>query len=794
MKSFFRYLGRNRLYTVVNIFGFAVSLMFAILIGDYTWRQLSMDSWHKNSDRVYLLADDDSFKSWPDITKGMEQTFPEIEKTCIVQSQNGKVISDFGEYDKQTKQFMLLADPDFFDFFDFKLLEGDSKTALDSPEKVVLTRTLADVLFPEGAPIGKPVRIAGTHNLSFGEDDPLDTTLVYTVSGIIEDLYRTVLPTEVSLIASSARFPQIMGYTLSPDVNGRGPGGYCKSYIMTYKGTDIETLEEKLTRYAADKVPYYSDRKQDLHMHLIPQSKIAFATQNDGITTAKGDYGRIMILLAAVIALLFFAISNYINLTVAGAVARVKEMATRRILGSTRREIMLKFIFESTFIVCISFIMGFLLALAFEDKVSILFSGQIELIRDINPTTIAICTAFILFTGCIAGIIPSVQVSRFSSIDVTKGTYRRYSKTTLSKAFIILQNTITVVLIVAAMVIWLQIRHMISAPLGFETQNRYYVYSGGDNSDVIRNKLEELPGVTKVGFSAGTDLFGYGSSWTTRKLPDGRGIDIYNFLLDSSAVSILGIKTVGDIDIHDESVYVTEKLLKIAGLESNANEIEWANGKVSQISGVLQDFHLTNILSEPLPFMVGVYAPEEIPFATLIVQTDGAKETISAIEDFLKREYADGDGNGVRYNITSFEEMVDNSFIEDRRTLKIVEMFALVAVIISALGFIGMSLFFIRQRRKEIGIRKIVGGNSTEVGALMMKIFCSPLLFSFLIAIPISWFIMSNWLNGFSYKIELYWWIFASACAASLFIAVLSVISQIIYAVKQNPVDSIKID
>lgn len=791
MKTFFRYLGRNRLYTAVNTFGFAVSLMFAILIGDYAWRQLSMDTWHKNSGRVYLLADDDSFKSWPEITKGMEQTFPEIEKTCMLQSQNGTVTSEYGEYSSSSKQFILLADSDFFDFFDFKLIEGDRRTALDSPEKVLLTRTLADVLFPDGNPVGKTIRIDGTSNIILDDEHPHDPTLAYMVSGIMEDLHNTVLPSETSLIASIDRYPQIMGYTLTPNAYAKGPGGDIKSYVMTGKDADVPALEKQLTEYVKEFVPRYKNMLRDVHIHMIPQSKVAFAGQNDGIATQKGDYGRIMILLAAVIALLFFAISNYINLTVAGAVARVKEMATRRILGSSRTEILFKFIAESVFIVGVSFILGLLMAFAFEDEFAALFSGKIDLAHDINLATVSICAAFVLLTGCIAGIIPSVQISRFSSVDVTKGAYRRHSNNILSKVFIILQNTITVVLLTASSVIWLQIHHMASAPLGFETKDRYNVNTL-DDQDVALSKLAELPGIVRIGFSAGTDFLGFGSSWSTHKFPDGRDVEVYQMRMDKKAVDILGLNVISRNADAQDGYYVTEKFLELAGVDANAESVTWEKGAKTMITAVVQNVHVGNILSEPLPFMIGITDFDDFPYTpTIIVQTDGSKESRAALMEFAEKENVKADSPYL-YIVQSFEDTVEDSFQEDRRTLKIVELFTLIAMIISILGFVGMSLFFIRQRKKEIGIRKIAGGDSAEVGVLMMRIFCTPLLFSFVIAIPLSWYIMNNWLSGFAYRMELHWWIFAATCAISLLIAVLSVLSQIIYAVKQNPVDSIR--
>ena len=367
MKSFFRFLSRNKLYTLINIAGLVVSLMFIILMGDYTWRQYSIDSWHKNADRIYLMGEESYFFLWPQAAEGIKKLCPDVEQTCCVMSQMGRI--KYG--DKEVKDadgengIIMLADSTFFQFFDFKLVRGDRQTALDAPDKCVITERLAQRLFGDKNPIGESLQIVGKDNIRINHVDPYDTTLVYTVSGVMKDMDRTVLPNETQLIASMQRYPQVMGYQLDDKTFASGFTGSVKAFFLMKPGTNVEATREIASRYIDE---HHHDVWHDSKPVMTPLTDIMFAPQNNGLGLQKGDKTRLRILLAAVFAILFFAISNYINLTVANTGFRAKEMATRRLFGSSQREISLKLIVESTLMVAFCFAIGLALAFYFQDR------------------------------------------------------------------------------------------------------------------------------------------------------------------------------------------------------------------------------------------------------------------------------------------------------------------------------------------------------------------------------------------------------------------------------------------
>ena len=431
MKSYFRFLSRNKLYTFINIAGLVVSLMFIILMGDYTWRQYSIDSWHKNADRIYLTGSGEDFFMWPQAAQEIQEMCPEIEQTCCVMSQNGRIKYGQREVKDGDKEngIIMLTDSTFFNFFDFELTKGDKRTVLDAPDKCVITERLAQRLFGEKDPIGESLQIVGKRSVFMNHEDPYDSTLVYTVSGIVKDFDRTVLPNETQIIANMERFPQVMGYTLRPRSFAYSSTGACKAFLMLRPGATLDAKKKVIEAHLAKN--YMWAHMENQEFFATPLTDIMFAPQNNGAGMQKGDKTRLQILLAAVLAILFFAVSNYINLTVANTGFRAKEMATRRLFGSSQRSISLKLIVESTLMVAFCFVAGFVLACCFQDEAAELFKGKIDLMNDIRLDTVGVSMGFVLLTGIISGIMPSWQISRFQPIDIVKGSFRYRSKMVL---------------------------------------------------------------------------------------------------------------------------------------------------------------------------------------------------------------------------------------------------------------------------------------------------------------------------------------------------------------------------
>ena len=796
MKYFFRFLRNNPLYAVINVVGLALSLMFVILIGDYTYRQLSIDKWHKNHERIYVLGTEgrNTLMSWPDCAHSLKDRYPEVEDVCCVYMQNGKIKHEDRVYEESQGDNtgnIMLADSNFFKFFDFKMVQGDRETALDSPEKCVVTESLAKALFPDGDALGQPLQIEGTRYVYVSDEngDPYDSSLVYTVSGVIKDLDKTVLLNETAVIANLERAPQVLGYRLRNDLMANGPLGSTLSFLMMRPGANLNDKIEDLTSYCIESNPlfnFYGDTKAA----LIPLDDLMFAPQNTGASGLQtGDKSLLGILLAVVLAILLFAVTNYINLTVANTGFRAKEMATRRLLGSNGLGISLELIGESTLMVFISFLIGGALALLLEDKMAVLFKGKIDILRDINFSTVSVSLLFIVLTGIISGIMPTVQLSKYKPIDVVKGSFRYHSKMVLSRIFIILQNVITMTMMTATLTILLQMDHLVKAPLGYNTQNIFRVSS--DNPEVMRNALKGQPFVQGIGSFSGTSLDGNYRSMSTRKDKDDNNLLVDLTTWDKEFIDIMGINLVKDNHLSGDVKYINEELAGKLGLKDDETAIYWGDDRnATQVAGIFSNFHMTNVLDPYQPFIITIKDTDEIEDPNFMVKTDGSPDAWKKLCDLVKE--VDGTSEDLDWKVQSVDATVRASLEEEKNTMRIVGIFTGVAVLISILGFIGMSLFFIRQRKKEIGVRRIMGSTTNEVLSLLLTKFCAPLLVSFIFAVPLSWFIMDKWLEGFSYRIGLNLWIFIASGAVSLLIAVISIFFQTLHAAHSNPADAIR--
>lgn len=794
MKYFFRFLKNNPLYAVINVVGLALSLMFVILIGDYTYRQFSIDKWHRNHERIYVLGTENgnSLLSWPDCAHSLKDRYPEVEDVCCVYMHNGKIKHEDKVYEESQGDNagnIMLADSNFFRFFDFKMIDGDRETALDSPEKCVVTESLAKALFPDGNALGQPLQIEGTRYVLVSDDngDPYDSSLVYTVSGVIKDLDKTVFLNETAVIANFERAPQVLGYRLRNDLMASGPLGSTLSFLMLRPGASLEDKIEDLTSYCIESIPvfnFYGNTKAA----IIPLDDLMFAPQNTGAGLQTGDKSLLGILLAVVLAILMFAVTNYINLTVANTGFRAKEMATRRLLGSDGLGISLELIGESTLMVFISFIIGGALALLLEDKMAVLFKGKIDILKDINFSTVSVSLLFIVLTGIISGIMPTISLSKYKPIDVVKGSFRYHSKMVLSRIFIILQNVITMTMMTATLTILLQMSHLVKAPLGYNTENIYRVSS--DNPEVLRNALKSQPFIQGIGSFSGTSLDGNYCSMSTRKDKDNNNLLVYLTTWDKEFIDIMGINLVKDNHLSGDVKYINEELAGKLSLGDGESEVTWGDGKVMQVAGIFSNFHMTNILDPYQPFLISVKDTDEIEDPNFMVKTDGSLDARKKLCDLIKE--VDGTTEDLDWKVQSIESTVKASLTEEKNTMRVVSIFTGVAVLISVLGFIGMSLFFIRQRRKEIGVRRIMGSTTNEVLSLLLTKFCAPLLVSFIFAVPLSWFIMDKWLESFSYRIGLSPWIFIASGAVSLLIAVVSIFFQTLHAAHSNPADAIR--
>ena len=792
MKLFFRFLRNNPLYTLINVVGLALSLMFVILIGDYTYRQFSIDRWHRNHDRICLAGNDRNLYLWPQTAQALKEQFPEIESVCNINFAQAKIVYGdrcSGDSNGEGKGNLMTADSTFFSFFDFKVLEGDPRTALDSPEKCVITKSLADNLFQGEDAIGKPLNIVGSRGITLfdGGGDPYDSTLVYTVSAVIKDIDRTALMNSTEIIVSSERVSQILGFRYNEAFMISGPLGSNYTFLMMRPGQNLDDKTDAVTDFITKRSRFFQYMGKTSAV-FVPLDDLMFAPQNDGSGLMKGDKSILGILLAVVLAILLFAISNYINLTVANTGFRAKEMATRRLLGSDSRKISLELILESTMMVFFSFLIGLALAIAFQNNFQTLFQGKIAILKDINFATVTASLLFIIFTGVVSGILPMLTLLKYKPIDIVKGSFRQHSKMVLSKVFIIIQNIITVTMLTATFTILLQMNHLVSAPMGYETEDRFFLQV--DYKQRMKDALKAQPYVEKFGCFEDSALDGNSSTMESHTDKDQNRILFYLMGCDRDFLEVSGLHLVEDFHLEGDVKYLNETAARMTGVTRENSLVEWGDSQSIQVAGIFNDTHMVNVLDPYKPMLIDIKDTEKIENPGFLVKTDGSKDAYRRLCALV--EEIDGSDFDMEWKVRDIRREIAMSFSNERVTMILVSIFTGIAILISVLGFVGMSVFFIRERRKEVGVRKIMGSTTNQVLALLIGKFCAPLLISLVFAAPLSWYLMNRWLQDFAYRISFSVWIFLAAAAGSLLVAVISVFFQTLSAAHSNPADSIR--
>jgi putative ABC transport system permease protein len=768
IKSFFKFLGKNKAYTAIDIFGLSVSLMFVILIAVYTGQELSTDNFHTERDRICVLTNENGPSSALPIGYQLKNQYPEIEKVCPVILSN---VQNFQIYygDKKLVAESACVDSTFFNFFSFRLLEGDPVNVLKDQYNAVISESFARKLFGQEDPMGKSVRIS-------------DSTSVI-ISGVMEDIRKSVIPYKDILV----RVERAAEFNSSIGMNNDGNAGCTSVFIMTHKGADLtpripEIMENFKKTFWLYKMGFCKE------VGLLPFNDLYFNTFSWS-SLEHGNRTFVLLLLSVGLLILVFAVFNYINLTVAQAGQRAKEMATRRLLGSSRGELFARLIMESTMLTFISFIIGLFLAYAAVPFANKLLATKIYLADALTPTWIGGAVCLLLLIGLLAGLLPAVLISSAKPIDVVRGTFRRQTKMVFSKIFITFQNVITIATIAAALVMGLQIYHLIVAPLGYNKENILVVNNTCRSQNEIAAVLDELRRIPEltVGQTCGTPFSG-GNNLSG--IYEGKSLSFQQLIMDSVAFQIFGLQIKQDNRVATSdrwSWYLTERAFKDLELPETAEVFHREESSPAPILGVLKDFHLRSVIHESSPLMFRfLVEKEDYPWEFLVkVQGDpfAAYEKVCKVMEKV---------TGVDCRAKYLEQQVQDSFETQIRMVKIITVFAIIAILISLLGLLAMSTYFIQQRSQEVAIRKVFGSDNKAILIRLISNFLIYVGIAFIIATPLSWYFMNQWLADYSYQISLSPFIFLTAGLFCLLISFLAVFFQSWRAANANPVDSVK--
>ncbi len=770
IKSFVKFLARNKAYTAINLFGLSISLMFVILIALHTEQSLSVDNFQQDRERIYVLTSEYGPRTALPIAYRLQARFSEIEQVCPIVTDN---MPDWHlSYEgKKLRTTIFGVDSSFFNFFSFRLIEGNRNQVLKDPYSAVISVSYARKMFGTEDPIGKTLRIS-------------DETSVI-ISGIMEDIRRSVVPYADMLI----RAERIEEFNSSISMTEEGNAGAVTAFLKVFPGADLRTkVDEILSEFQANfwiyKMGFW--KKVD----IIPLKEMFFQSF-EGSSLVHGDKRFTLVLMSIGILILVFAIFNYINLTVAQAGQRAKEMATHRLLGSSRRNLFLRLVAEATLLTFISLLVSLFLILLVLPFVNDLLQTNMKIDDLFSFFWIVILGGFTLLIGALSGLLPAFFISAAKPIDVVRGTFRRQTKMVFSKCFITFQNVITIGMVAAALVMYFQIKHLIEAPLGYNTHRILVAENIFENSSELtkaEEQLRRIPAIKSIGYTNGTPFGGTNNLSGTY---ENKSLSFQEMTLDSAAFRMLGLEIIRDNQVAsaNEGWYLSEKALRDMELPMDA-AVFHLNGEAIPILGVVRDFRLWNITRENSPVKIQFRDRNKNARWTpwnVIVEVEGDlattyREVRSVFEEVAKVDFQ-GD---------YLENQIADSFENQIRLIQIVAIFAGVAILISLLGLIAISAYFVRQRAQETAIRRVFGAAIREVLLRQIGTFLSYVGIAFVIAAPISWYVMNEWLSDYSYRIGLSPLFFVGAGLFCLSISFVAVFFQSWQAVHANPVESVK--
>lgn len=782
LKSYFVFLGRNKMYTAINVAGLAVSLALAVIIGLYVQHEKTLDHWQRDADRIYLLGG--SFEgnaafdgsNWA-IQKKLTSRYPEIEQTCAVVNYSSALIQN--EAGMKTRVSMSCADSTFLSMFSYPLEVGDRSKALADKNSVIINRKTARTLFNDTDPIGKTVLVATSTD-----------TIRLHVTAIMDEMRETTL--QPADIITRFEVAGTINFTLVDDHMGNATG--VNVFIKTKPGTNLLSKTKDMLEYFKTFFWFYQMPGCAVSVNLTKLTDLHFTKMEGGQigNISYGDNRLVNIMLGAGLAVLLFALMNYVNLTVAQGGFRAREMAMRRLLGSQRGQIIMRLIGESFALCAISLMFALLLVAVFLPVASGLLDVDLRFVDLLTPFNIcAILVALAVFSLA-SGIAPAWIISAAKPIDVVRGTFRQRTKMLFSKVFIVLQNVITIVMLASALTMMLQVRHLVNAPLGYSTDRLMQIANEARDSvqqATFMQELKKLPCVEVASAGYGIPLTRGNNN--TMQL-NGKTISFQVFEEDTAFMRLTGLELLRDNHTSSPSgnarIFVNRQALRDQGLDMNATHIQYYNEKFP-INGILKDFQIGNITAQSCPVIIVIKKNNVETWNFTIKYRGDANEAFNQVNELHKKVFdVDIDTSEPVF----VDQQIQKAFESNIRTMRLVSIFTVVAIVISLMGLVAMSTYFIEQRKREIAVRRVFGGSTKSILTRLVCMFLAYSLVAFVIAVPIIYYFMSDWLSDFSYRISLSPLIFIAAGVASAAISFVAVYFQSRQAANANPAVTIK--
>jgi putative ABC transport system permease protein len=778
-------------YSLINVLGLAIGMACCILITSYVLYELSYDKYHENAGRIYRLKSDAQIgdnhlqipKSSPPMAAYMVENFPEVLNATRLR-ELGNVPLRYRE-----NQFyegrIFYADVSFFDIFTSPLLKGDPKTALKTAYTAVITEDFARKYFGSEDPIGKVMTI--------------DENVDLTITGVISNVPRN----------SHFVFDMLCSFETHAQNNRKNMVNWLSlnyyTYIMVQKGSDPKTLEQKLPDMITSNAGNILKAvKGELKLSLQPLTSIHLFSRLEQEISATSNIAYVYIFSAIALFILFIACMNYMNLATARSAKRAQEVGMRKVLGAHRAKIIRQFLGESFLISSISCV----IALLFVEVALPLFRSVSGINLRINyleyPWLIPGLLGLTIVVGLVAGSYPAFFLSSFQPIRILKGSLGTGTANTRFRGvLVIVQFTISIVLIIGTIITFNQLRYMRNTALGFD-EEQILIVPISDESTVesllpFKEELKNHSGVFNV--AASSHVPGQ-TTYYNPFLPEGftreQMIWMGQLNVDTDFIPTMGIELLAGRNFSSE--LKTDQTRSVIINETTAKRFGWDNpvgktiGELSEsggilkrpVIGVVKDFHIESLHREIGPLLI-TNNTEWLNTLSIRVAMDNIPEILG----FLREKWRQH--NPLRpFRYFFLDESFDAQYRADERLSKIFSYFSILAIFIACLGLFGLASYTAEQRTKEIGIRKVLGATLSGIVKLLTKEFSKWLLVANVIAWPVAYLAMRKWLQGFAYRTTIEFYIFVLSAVIALAIALLTVSYQALRAAKADPVKSLR--
>jgi putative ABC transport system permease protein len=805
-KIAWRNLLKNRVFSLINVIGLAVSMSVCLLILAIIADQKSYDQFHSNKDRVYrILSTGKNNNDMNDMASTAIPLSEELRKNFTGIESSATLVTDIGGdifyKEKIASGGGYFADENLFKILDFKLLEGDPKTALSNPKSLVISQELASQLFFNENPVGKTVTFKDTDLSPTGVNNGNRETDygLFTITGVLKPVEgKTHLPFKI-LASMSSINALVKDSVLNIAQNDWNSIWANYSYVLLQKGKTEADLQQILDKIS-DK--YYP--KGDFNQYGLKAQALTKITPSDPIGNETHISIPIIVLLVLGVLCLIVMLSaclNYTNLSVARSLTRAKEVGIRKVSGATRRQIFGQFIAESVLISMVSLVFSIFLLFFLQS----VFSGLVvnKYLHITFEHTVPLYLAFFGFSlgvGLIAGILPSLYISAFNPIQILKnfsGT-KMFKRLTLRKALLVMQFSVSLIFIISTTLIYLQTDHIFNFDYGFNKDNVINVtLYKQDNYKRFAQEISTNKNIVAVSACAYSPASGTQNTTIIKKtgnLKDSLRVNYFD--IDAKSVDVWDLKLLAGKNLPEipsqtgESyILVNEKLVdkfKFGSASQAIGQKILVDGNNVEIVGVVKDFQFLNVMRAIEPLMLR-NRQSQLNFASIRVTGTNQQETVKFLEETWKKV---NPTTKFQYAFLDQELLLVHTMFSN--IANVLGFIAFLAVFISCLGLLGMATYTAETRRKEMGIRKVLGSGVFQIILLLSKNYVYMIGIAVFIATPLAYFINNLWLDFFVSRVSIGPAVLLLGIFILLTISLLTVLSQAWRAAKVNPVESLK--